>query len=321
VRVLNAVFLMLALVGVGALLLQTDHTLIERVIDDGLWILMLSTTAHLLCLVADALTLHLCAAGRGSFRSTLHASVIGHVINSVTPGGSAGELTKFSMLREQLGPESAGAAVLLTNALMFVVNCIVMTVGPLVIYFYLGARGAFGTALLLSAPVFFTAGTVLMSFIMRPFRGLPINTLRRLRVPVRFLDAIEAWWVPCRAAMVAARGHWRPMLGASLAAAMSPLFSSAELALILWGLGVEQWCVMACVSLSTAQVVALVTFFVPLQAGTAEGGAMLLFAGAGLSSGTGLIAEIFRKTRRVVLAAIGLPWFALLQASNPAARR
>jgi hypothetical protein len=45
---------------------------------------------------------------------------------------------------------------------------------------------------------------------------------------------------------------------------------------------------------------------VPLQAGSAEGGAYIVFQAVGLSPATGVLVEIGRKLRRVVFITLGV---------------
>lgn len=105
-----------------------------------------------------------------------------------------------------------------------------------------------------------------------------------------------------RAAARDARGMGR----ARVFSVGSRLTGAAEVAVILGFLGHHPGVLVALLCQATGQVVGWTTSFVPLQVGTAEGGAHLLFKGLGLPPVLGVTLELARKARRLVFAAAGI---------------
>jgi hypothetical protein len=81
---------------------------------------------------------------------------------------------------------------------------------------------------------------------------------------------------------------------------------AAEQAVILAFLGYDDAISFGFLTLANTQIIAWVTSFVPLQAGTAEGGNYLFFRAIGMNPADGVLAALVYKVRRVVFVAIGI---------------
>jgi hypothetical protein len=79
-----------------------------------------------------------------------------------------------------------------------------------------------------------------------------------------------------------------------------------ETALILHFLGADNVLFAAFLSLASSQLVGWVFSFVPMSAGSAEGGAYIVFSAVGLSPELGVLVEIGRKLRKVVFISLGV---------------
>ena len=84
------------------------------------------------------------------------------------------------------------------------------------------------------------------------------------------------------------------------------MWNVLETALILYFLGGERIIAAAVLSLGSSQMVGWLFSFVPMGAGTAEGGAYVVFRAAGLSPDLGVLVEIGRKLRRIVFITLGV---------------
>ena len=73
-------------------------------------------------------------------------------------------------------------------------------------------------------------------------------------------------------------------------------------------------------SLAGSQAISWALFFVPFQAGSAEGGAYAIFEAAGLSSAAAVVSELARKLRRLVFIALGVALLGLTAVRRPVPR-
>jgi hypothetical protein len=87
---------------------------------------------------------------------------------------------------------------------------------------------------------------------------------------------------------------------------LSRLANVLETALLLYFLGGDHIVAGAFLSLASYQLSGWIFNFVPMQAGSAEGSAFVLFRAVGLSPDLGVLVEIGRKLRKVVFIGIGV---------------
>lgn len=315
-RLLNAAFLVLGL----AALAYMVRTLGVDSIRDGLsrlgWGFALSNLAYFGALVADAVTLRACAGDAGStvpYGRFLHAGMAGHAINLATPSGRLGEITKCTVLADDMPTERAAAALVVQNFVMLVTNCAMIVGAPIVAVLALGIEGRVATLLLVSAGVFFVVGAGALALMHRGLGTWPFAVLARLGVSNERVRRWRDGWLRVEAHWRDAVADRRRMRVAWVSGVASRLFTIAEFAIILAFLGSDHVLAVAALSMANSQVVMWMTAFVPLQVGTAEGGQYALYSAVGLLPALGVVVELVRKARSVVFIAIGI---ALLGWSN-----
>jgi uncharacterized membrane protein YbhN (UPF0104 family) len=314
VRKLQAVFL---LVGIGALTWLIwrlgPELLLEGIVDIG-WGFILTCLAHANGLALDSLILRFFAGAPGRKVPYLHylrASMSGHAINEATPFGKLGEITKYTILTERLAPARAAATLVAQNICSFVVNCGLIGLGAPIALFIFGVRGPMAVAFGVVGGVFLVAGIIGLVILHRGIGGWPFVLMRhaglgRFRIPKDRVDRWRKGWRTVEETWQEASRDKAAMQTAWLCAITSRLSDVAETALILYFLGGEQILPAAVLSLGSSQAVSWTLFFVPMQVGTAEGSAYLVFSAAGLSPEIGVLVEIGRKLRRVVFISIGV---------------
>jgi len=266
---------------------------------------------QLVSFAADAATLRLCAGqpllGRDA-GCYLRACVVAQAVNTFTPLGQLGEAFKARALARRLPPEQSGGAVLRHNYLMMAGSCIAVAVG-------LGA----GTVVLSLSPGARAAGWGAVAF----FLALAAATIgvmvqgvgaraRRLIEDAgrRFPRLAPACGALVRIELASRPSSSRPpRLGTGLALTLARRsLLVVEAVIILRALSCERPLLLGVLSQSSAQLIAWATAFIPGQLGTAEGGGLLLFQALKLSAQLGLAFELVRRSRRMLVATLGLAW-------------
>lgn len=312
-RKLQLLFLLVGLAALAWMVYRVGpDTLLDGILAIG-WGFALTCASHLGALLLDSVTLRACAGRQGAPRY-LHfarASIAGHGINESTPFGKVGEITKYSLLRERLPAERAAGALVAQNICMFVVNCGLIALGAPIAFFVFDARGPAAAMFWVASGVFLIAGGLGLLVLRRGVGGWPFLLVRRAGLG-RFR--------PSRARVQKWRASWRKVEeawqstardpgareAAWLSAIASRMCNVLETALILYFLGGDRIIAAAVLSLGSSQIVGWLFSFVPMSAGTAEGGAYVVFSAAGLSPDLGVLVEIGRKLRRVVFIALGV---------------
>ena len=283
------------------------------------WGLILTSGAHFTGLSLDAVTLRATAGAAGRqvpYRHYLRTSLAGHAINEATPFGKAGELTKYALLSERMPGERAAAALVAQNIVMFVVNCGLIAAGaPLALVVFdvvPGARPAFA----LTGAAFAVAGAVAVVLLHRGVGSWPLSLARRLGVPrwrlgrrrigAERLDRWQTTWSEVQDIWREAARDRRAQAVAWVSAVASRSANLVETGLILHFLGGRQLAAAAVVSLASSQLVGWLFSFMPMGAGTAEGGSYVVFRAVGLSPALGVLVEIGRRLRRLVFIGVGV---------------
>jgi hypothetical protein len=304
------------LVGLGALTWMVyrlgPETLLDGIVAIGFGFVF-TCSAHLGALLLDSVTLRACA-GRDDVPPYLHfarASIAGHGINESTPFGKLGEVTKYTLLREKLPADRAAGALVAENICMFVVNCGLIALGAPIAFFVFDTRGAFAAMFWVASGVFLLAGAVGLLILNKGLGRWPFVLIRHAGLG-RFRPSkarVEKWrtgWRKVEKAWQATRDDKKAREAAWLSAIASRMCNVLETALILYFLGGERIIAAAVLSLGSSQLVGWLFSFVPMGAGTAEGGAYMVFSAAGLSPQIGVLVEIGRKLRRVVFITLGI---------------
>lgn len=304
------------LVGLGALTWMVyrlgPDTLFEGILAIG-WGFLFTCSAHLGALLLDSVTLRACA-GAADAPPYLHfarTSIAGHAINESTPFGKMGEITKYSLLRQKLPADRAAGALVAQNICMFVVNCGLIALGAPIAFFVFDTRGPAAAMFWIASGAFLIAGAVGLLILRRGLGRWPFVLLRhaglgRFRPSKKRVEKWQAGWRKVEKAWQATRDDRKARQAAWLSAIGSRMCNVLETALILYFLGGDRIIAAAVLSLGSSQIVGWLFSFVPMGAGTAEGGAYVVFSAAGLAPNLGVLVEIGRKLRRVVFIALGV---------------
>ncbi len=270
---------------------------------------VLSCGAHFAALALDSVTLRAVTghAGRAvPYLTYLRVSLAGHAINEATPLAKLGELTKFTMLSDHVPTDRAAAALIVQNFVMGVMNCGLIAIAPPLVVLTMDVDGRLAALLWITGGVFALLGAALLVLMARGPGELPFRLARRVGFATARVDRWRDGWRGIE-------GHWHEatadrsrMRIAWLSGAASRAMSVVEAAIILHLLGAHHVVSVAMVSTASFQLILWTTSFVPLQAGTAEGSAYVLFARLGLSPTTGVLLELVRKVRRLVFIGIGV---------------
>lgn len=305
----NAVFLLIGVVAIAFLVWDTGPSTLAAGMARAGWGLVIGAVFHFCSLACDAYALKKCAGDAGlrvSYFQFLRAGIAGHAINIVTPLGTLGEITKYTLLSEHMPKERVAAAIVIDNILMFLGAATVLGVLPPIIALSLGIDGPVLIVICLSSLVLAFVSAVYWVVLNRGIGGWPFKLMRRFRLPKKRVDKIQATFDRVEK-------HWRTTAGergriaiAYAAFVVSRMFNCLERAALLYFLGHDNPVLLGILTLANTQVVAWMTAFVPLQAGTAEGSAYLFFKAIGLAGGEGVLIELLIKIRKIFSAVIGM---------------
>jgi uncharacterized membrane protein YbhN (UPF0104 family) len=325
VRRLNIGFLICGVIALVWMVyaLGVDH-LVEGLGQLG-WGFALSTAVFTCGILLDGVTMQACAGPAARdlrYWQFARASFAGHAINQATPLGSLGEVTKVTILSERIPASRATATLIVLNIVMFVVNCGLITVGPLVAVAFLDPGPRITLLLVLAAVIFFCAGVAALVFLYRGPGEVPFRIALALRVSPERVGRWRARWHEVEENWLEASQDRRQMAVAWVSGVLSRTAAAVEAMIILFFLGADQVVAIGILSLAGYQLVVWLTAFVPMQAGTTEGGTYVLFAAVGLSPVLGVLLELVRRIRRLLfivfgVAVLGWPTFRGLMRREP----
>lgn len=305
------------MVGVGALAWMIyrlgPDTLLAGMLAVG-WGFVLTCSAHLGGLLLDSVVLRACAGVPGRevpYREYARISIAGHGVNAVTPLGKVGEVVKYTLLDERLRAADAAGALVAQNIASFVVNCGLIALASPVAFVFLDADGLVAIAFGVVGVGFLAAGAVGLVILRHGIGSWPFAVLRRVgvgrfRVPKRRIEKWQRSWAKVEKSWKEATEVRGAMPTIWVGSVLSRLCNVTEGALLLHFLGGTHVIAAAFLSLASYQFTGWVFTFVPMQAGTAEAAAYMVFRAAGLSPQLGVFVEIGRRLRGVVFIALGL---------------
>src|SRR6266545_3556859 len=278
------------------------------------WGFVLTCSAHLCGLLLDSVVLRACAGKRGRKVPYLHfarTSIAGHGVNEATPFGKVGEIVKYTLLDEKLPAADSAGALVAQNLASFVVNCGLIALVAPVSFLFLDVDRLFGIGFVAVGLGFLAAGVVAVVIMRRGLGGWPFVVMRRVgfgrfRVSRARAERWRGTWRKVEKAWKQAAARPGAMRTIWAASVVSRLANVLESGLFLYFLGSEHVVAGAFISLASAQFSGWMFWFVPMQAGTAEGSALVLFGAVGLAPHVGLMVEIGRKARRLVFIVLGV---------------
>lgn len=308
-RRLNGVFLFVGAIVLGWTLYTVGlHELGDALLKLG-WGFLLLCVAHLVALALDAETLRACA-GKDykllPYWHVLHASLAGHAINEATPLSKLGEVTKFTLLSERVSSSRAAAALIVQNIVMFVTSCMFLVVAAVMTVIMLDPNQAMTTLLLIVAGVFILIGAATLIFMYRGPGELPFRLARRLGFKKKRVERWRETWKKVEANWNEVARDRRNMYIAWITQLLSRIVDVSETVVILAFLGSDNIVALAVLTRASTQIVTWLTSFIPMQAGTAEGSAYLLYKSIGSSANLGVMVEFIRRIRRLVFIGLGV---------------
>ena len=310
-RLINAILLAAGVAALAWMIMAVGPpALLEAATRIG-WTFAAVIAVHFASLMAGAYALKLAVGPPLTFASALGIGLAGHAINEATPMAKLGELTKLGLLSERVAGERAAAglivwniALLLAAAAFVCAACLIalasFEVDPIARPVVIAAAAAF-------AALFVAASLLLFTRI----GGWPLSILERLGVSAERVGRWREKWTRVEGAWAEVAGNRRRLAGVLAGGVAIRAINVIEGAVILAALGVEPLWASAMAAYASFQIAYWLTGFVPLQAGTAEGGAYATFAAMGLSGAAGVAVELTRKLRRLTFIAAGLVVLAL----------
>lgn len=264
---------------------------------------------HFLEMVFLALQLRRCAGLVGREISGLfflRAGLAGHAINEATPMAKLGELTKYSILSERLDGERAAAALIVQNVIFLITGGIGVALAIAVALAQLPAARALTGELVAIGSVFLVMAALAAVLLFVRVGEWPFRLLGKLGVGGARRERWRAAWSDVESAWGDVAEDRRQLVGIFFLGFAARAANVAESAVILGALGVEPLLAASLIGFAAFQIAYWLTSFVPLQTGTAEGGAYAVFSALGLVAANGLILELARKLRRIAFIAGGL---------------
>lgn len=309
VRVWNLVFLVLGLAALTVTVLHVGpETLYGGIARIGVGF-VLGCCVHAGVLLCDSLVLACCTLDQVTAREALRvirAELAGHGINTATPLGHLGEITKYSLLIDRVPGDQVTAGIVLQNLVYFGSNVVFLTIVPAVAPLVLDLGHPTSTALYLVAAIFAVLGVLLLLLVRHGAGSLPFRMARRLGVGAARVERAERFWQRVEDAARQRGKSPRRMALVGAIAIVGRVGGAVEAGVYLAYAGADVHPLVACLTLANGQIMAWLTFFIPFQAGSAEGATWLLFRQLGLDPGTGVLIELVKKGRRVVFFLVGL---------------
>lgn len=284
--------------------------LIEAAAQIG-WAFPAAVAAHLASLIAASVSLVVAVGAPLRFAGALAVEMAGHAINEATPLAKLGELTKYGMLAERVPAERAGAGVIVWNIGLFIAAAITVTAACVVALTAFEVSDAARPFFIAAAAGNGIAGAIAVALLYARIGTWPLAALRRLGVSEVRVDRWREAWLGVEGAWREVARDRRRVAGILAASFAVRAINVVEGALILGALGIEPLVATALIAYAASQLAYWLTAWVPLQAGTAEGGAYVTFTALGLPGAAGMILELARKLRRLLFIAAGLIILAL----------
>ena len=311
-RTLNLALLAVGLVLLVVLVVRLDTaTVAERLRLIG-WYFVPAFACYMANVAVSALSWRACIDPSRSIASrqkTLQAFWAGHAINTVTPGGSVGEVAKGSLLSDQVEPQELTSSILVHNVINTGTLVASTLLGAFAAFFLLDVSARATGPLLVGATVVFGGFALAMRWVRRGMVGqvvalvermpwVRLNNTGHLADKARVIDQRMAALVQERPANM-----WRAV-GLSFGVRalqvgevwflLSPLMPGGDVLLI------------ALLLQTTSQLISWMTAFVPAGIGVIEGGGVGLFQLAGLDPVVAFTVLLARRARMVLGTSIGL---------------
>ena len=284
-----------ARVGPGALMVMLIPSVLMYVFEAYGWRLTLGSVAHEI-----------------PFWKILAIRTAGEVVNMTTPTAYVGgePLKAYLLQRHDIPMVQGLASVVIAKTIMTLAQVLFILIGIVVAFWTLGAAGSSGqiaaAALVTAALLFF--GVAAFMFVQK--RGLftwLLETLRRLKFRMDFLETREAQLRSLDVTILNFYTQHRSSFYASTVLYLLGWLTEAfEVYVIILYLGGPA-SLLSAVSIGALSVfIKGGTFFIPGSLGAQDGGNLLLLKAFGYSDVTGITFALLRRFRELVWIGVGL---------------
>jgi uncharacterized protein (TIRG00374 family) len=327
IRILNLTFLLLGLALLIAMIVGLDTSKVfKSMLEVGIYFVP-AALVHFLCLHASAIAWWYIInpdASKAKYQQVFRSHWAGSSINALTPGNSAGELFKGTILRGSVLVEESISSLVLVSFLG-------SATGQLFVFLVI-VTGLFFTAYptwllgtLFGVTIILTLPNILLYVLMR--LGLAkslISLVQKIRIiKVKNVSSIkEKAQNIDRRIQNLRRDRPRSFYLSVLFFFVLRLIQTSELTLILTPLmpdkSVVQLFILAALSVSCAQLIMWVVIFIPGQIGVAEGGMAMLFGALSLEPTIGLSLGLARRMIKLldITGGVGVGLFAVWRSNR-----
>lgn len=243
------------------------------------------------------------------YRHVLVAQWSGLAINRLTPGNSAGEPVKVSLLVDHVPTDIAISAIVMFNLATYGVAIAAIVVGaPLALIFVdLSARVRLAVILATGSLVL-----LVIAFVWLARRGvlrITVAGLRRIRVVSK--ARAMAWTARVAPIDLRVRELGRTGRRGIAMAGLSRLLNSAGTVVVMYACDVQLTAALVITMLSIGILVTSISNVIPLGLGIADSTNYALYGALGSTGPVGLLFTMVNRTRTVVLALLGLAVMAI----------
>lgn len=308
-RSLTLIILLVALLGLGWLIYDIGPAALLAQLLGVLWVFPWVLLAEGLSNASSTVGwLHAFPAdSRPSTGRLMAVSFASLSVAGLLPSGQASELTKWNLLRDRVPTADVVASLVVFNYLHVATTLGAVLIGPL-LALSAGIFPARASWIVLGVAVVCFAGALFAGWLLT--RGLLARALRGLgRLPglARLPSEARLHWaahIDAQLAQILQRGG--QLYRAAGWLALGRLFAIAEVAVILYALGLPDPILVALMVFSVTAVVNYVLLVLPAREGVLEASTYGVFVFLGLPGALGLSLEIVRRLRKISYQIFGV---------------
>ena len=253
-----------------------------------------------------------------SYWRVLAAQAGGRAINTLTPGGTLGEVAKVSLLVSHAPRDRVLSSIVLLNLANIYLSIIIIVIGTSITLLLVPLPHSVKVVVAIGIAGIVPAGIALVVLV---HRGALTTVLKGARV-ARLVkpDRLERW----QNRLVAIDGHIRELHKNRTAGTWkgvlwviaSKVINASNTVVMLHVTGVPLHASVVIGVLSIGILVAWVSAIVPMGLGLADGGNYALYSALGATGVNGVAMTLVSRTRTVIFALLGLVVMAVLHAVN-----
>lgn len=252
------------------------------------------------------------AARKVGFLNMYMICAVGFALNNVTPAGLVGgEPYRIMELSRYTGKNQAASATL-TFTLLYVAGHVCLWLSGILIYFALGRPGTTYLTVLLALVALVFAGCLLLfcSVKKRGFLQHLVDLLARAPLLKRLFTRIKTEHsdsiTEIDAAFLSLRSQPAQFLSSVLLEFFARILEGFEYYLLFSCLGAHMTLFDGILLLTMASLVGNLFFFVPMQAGTREGGMVIALHWLGVDPGISVMGGLIYRVRDLFFTMLGV---------------